>query len=418
MDKARCLRFGPGMLVAAAFIGPGTVITASRAGAEAGCNLLWAVSFATLGAIVLQLLAARIGIVARQGLGEQLRAWIGKSIWFQPVAGLVICALGIGNAAYQTGNLSGAAAGLSGVVGGKDEVWIITLALGTMMILSIGHYRTLQRVLIGLVVLLSMCFLTTAALSLPPIGTILSGLFLPQLSGLNATLVIGLIGTTIVPYNLFLHASSASENWSETETGTALRQSAIDTSLSIGLGGLVTAAILVTANQAFFVGGLELDRLGDVAEQLRPVLGDISGLAFAVGLFAAGLTSAITAPLATAYALCGILGWAADPRLAFSRDCLSCRAGWCLFRGHVRQLPDAVDNPLTSGQRSFVANRRDGNCVVCLARYRTPATSSVTLGRQVDRTLRHSVGWLACVSSSAANFGLAWTTHRQCGVST
>ena len=100
------LRIGPGVLVTAAFIGPGTVITASRAGAEHGHGLLWTVVLAVIGAIVLQSLAAKIGIEQRQGLGESIRAALTGSVWLSPAICLVIFAIGVGNAAYQTGNLN------------------------------------------------------------------------------------------------------------------------------------------------------------------------------------------------------------------------------------------------------------------------------------------------------------------------
>jgi Mn2+/Fe2+ NRAMP family transporter len=118
-----------------------------------------------------------------------------------------------------------------------------------------------------------------------------------------------LIGTTIVPYNLFLHASRSAATWKDTPRESALRSARLDTVFSISLGGLVTASILLTACSAFHDQGRPWDSAEGITSQLRPTLGTLSGLMFALGLFAAGLTSAITAPLATAYAVCGCLGW-------------------------------------------------------------------------------------------------------------
>lgn len=304
-------RLGPGLLVAAAFVGPGTVVSASKAGAAHGCQLLWTIAFASIGAIILQLFAARLGITARSGLGEHLRNSLRADPWFKPLAVLVVAAIGIGNAAYQTGNLSGAASGLASIAGGEPAWWIAGLAAATVLILLAGRYRTLQGILVSLVVLLSLCFLATATVSLPSMAELASG-FVPVVNAENLTLVVALIGTTIVPYNLFLHASSAAENWTGVETKVALRQSAWDTCLSIGLGGLVTAAILVTAHSAFFQQQQSFESLQDIGVQLEPLLGRFSGVAFALGVFAAGLTSSITAPLATGFALAGILGWSVD----------------------------------------------------------------------------------------------------------
>ncbi|MCP4048058.1 MAG: divalent metal cation transporter, partial [Gammaproteobacteria bacterium] len=108
----RLKEFGPGALVAAAFIGPGTVTTATLAGANFGYALLWALVFATLATIILQEMAARFGTVTQMGLGQALRERLSTSIWRWPMFALITVALYLGNAAYQAGNLSGAALGI------------------------------------------------------------------------------------------------------------------------------------------------------------------------------------------------------------------------------------------------------------------------------------------------------------------
>lgn len=305
-------RLGPGFLVAAAFIGPGTVVTASKAGAQFGCELLWTIVLACVGAIVLQSFAARLGITSGTGLGENLRQRLGASRWFRFVAILVILAIGLGNAAYQTGNLSGAATGLASIAGGGLSWWVLAMSAVSIAILSLGHGPSLQRILIGLVCLLSLAFLATAAIHLPAGPRWISGMFTPRILPGSLPLVLALIGTTIVPYNLFLHCSAAARNWADVPTETALRQSRWDTTLSIGLGGLVTAAIMMTASGAFFDRQITLGSIDDIARQLDPVLGPMAGALFGVGLFAAGLTSSITAPLAASFAIGGVLGWSRE----------------------------------------------------------------------------------------------------------
>ena len=118
-----------------------------------------------------------------------------------------------------------------------------------------------------------------------------------------------MIGTTIVPYNLFLHASAAAESYKGDETIQAVAHSDWDTAISVSLGGLVTAAILLSASSAFHDQGQSWTSIDQISQQLAPGLGRFGSVTFAIGLFSAGLTSAITAPLATAYAVCGSLGW-------------------------------------------------------------------------------------------------------------
>ena len=309
----RRFRIGPGLLVTAAFIGPGTVVTASKAGAERGCALLWTIVFACFGTVVLQSLAARIGILGGKGLGESIRETLAQSRLLRPAVVLVIAAIGVGNAAYQTGNLTGAVKGIHACAGGSPTLWLAVIVFCTCGLLLVGRFRLLHTVLVGLVVLLSMTFLCTALLSLPSVSRIAWGMSVPKFESDDLTLVLALIGTTIVPYNLFLHASGAAETWKGEPTAESVARSDWDTTLSVCLGGLVTASILITASSAFFDTGTDWTSIDDISRQLEPSLGKASAIAFAVGLFAAGLTSSITAPLATAYAVSGCLGWSTDP---------------------------------------------------------------------------------------------------------
>ncbi|MEZ6137296.1 MAG: Nramp family divalent metal transporter [Pirellulaceae bacterium] len=305
----RRLPLGPGLLVTAAFIGPGTVITASRAGTEFGCELLWAVLLASIGTILLQSLAARLGIETGSGLSEAIRSALAGTKWLWPTLALIILAIGFGNAAYQTGNLTGAVVGVTALIGGSAKLWVTLLTAIVIALIGFGKDKLLQGTLIILVCILSVAFLVTAAIALPTSERILQGLLVPTVSAENLSLVVALIGTTIVPYNLFLHASRTATAWENVPRASALRSARIDTVFSISLGGLVTASILLTACRAFYDQGLQWDSPGQIARQLQPTMGTLSSITFALGLFAAGLTSAITAPLATAYAVCGCLGW-------------------------------------------------------------------------------------------------------------
>ena len=306
-------RFGPGLLITAAFIGPGTVVTASRAGAERGCGLLWTILFATVGAIVLQSLAARVGILRNQGLGEAVRDQLSGSRWFRPMLLLVVCALGIGNSAYQAGNLTGAVTGIHELTDVDPKLLLLILAVAASAIILIGSYRLLHGLLVSLVCVLSVSFLFTAVVSLPSLGSVVRGTLMPNLGLEDLTLVLTLIGTTIVPYNLFLHASAASLTYRNLPKKVALTHSMKDTLYSVSIGGLITASIMISSSVVFFETGTRWESVEDISLQLQPTLGTASAVAFAVGLFGAGFTSAITAPLATAYAICGIFGWQSDP---------------------------------------------------------------------------------------------------------
>ncbi|GAB3310371.1 NRAMP family divalent metal transporter [Haliea atlantica] len=310
-DQPKTLRqrFGPGLLVTAAFIGPGTITTASSAGAHYGFALLWALLFSVLATFVLQEMSARLGLVTRRGLAEAMRAHFSNPVFGRLAILLVVIAVGLGNAAYESGNIAGAAMALTAVGAGHPAAWSILIGLIAGGLLASGRYQALERTLVVLVLLMAAVFTLTAVLVAPPLGAMLEGVLRPEIPPGATLVVVALIGTTVVPYNLFLHASAVTRKWPESlPVGQALRESRLDSALSIGIGGVVTLAVMSTAAATFFGSG-EAFAAGTLARQLEPLLGPAAPWVFACGLFAAGLTSAITAPLAAAWAVCGALGW-------------------------------------------------------------------------------------------------------------
>lgn len=293
--------------------------TATVAGARFGVSLLWALTFSILATLVLQEMAARLGLVTGRGLGESIRERFDEGARRILAVAAVVGAIVVGNAAYQTGNLLGGSLGLESLVGGSASTWVALLGTVTFALLWSGRYRVVERVLAGLVVLMSIVFLTTAATLLPSPIALLRGAFVPRLpTGADALIALGLVGTTVVPYNLFLHASAVRERWDGPDDLPAAR---LDAVVAIVLGGAISMAVVVTSAAA---SGPEVENAADMAVQLEPLLGGWARGFFATGLLAAGLTSAVTAPLAAAYAAAGALGW--EPDLRSGRF----RAVWCL----------------------------------------------------------------------------------------
>jgi manganese transport protein len=301
-------KFGPGLLVTAAFIGPGSIATASAAGANFGFVLLWALLFSLIATIVLQEMAARLGLVSGEGLSQALRTTFKNPLLSRLAVILVVAAIGVGNAAYEAGNISGASLGLQSLT--SFPVWLCALLIGGLgaLLLGTGAYKWLEPVLIFLVLAMSAVFVLTMLLIDINLADLFRGMLTPSIPTGSAMTVIALIGTTVVPYNLFLHANLVQEKWRGVATGQALRESRVDTVLSIGLGGLITLAVMSTSAAAFFQTGAVFSA-ASLATQLEPVLGRAANGFFAFGLLAAGLTSAITAPLAAAYAVTGAMGW-------------------------------------------------------------------------------------------------------------
>jgi manganese transport protein len=301
---------GPGLLVTAAFIGPGTVTTASIAGAKFGFALLWIIFFSIFATIVLQEMSSRLGLISRAGLGEAIRSTFTSPILAVLSSLLVVAAIAFGNAAFETGNIIGAAIGLEAVTDVSSNTWAVLVGAAAFSLLITGKYRVIERMLIALVLIMSVVFILTAIIVRPGISSILAGIFKPQIPSGAIVTTLALVGTTVVPYNLFLHSRSVQEKWTESiPRKQALAESRLDTIVSISIGGFITLAIVATAAAAFFQHGIEIKNAATMANQLEPLLGSAAKYFFAIGLFAAGMTSAVTAPLAAAFATSGILGW-------------------------------------------------------------------------------------------------------------
>jgi len=305
-------RFGPGMLVAAAFIGPGTVTTASIAGANFGFVLMWALLLSIIVTFVLQEMSSRLGIVSGLGLSEALRSSVNNQFFKSFLMILIVSALGIGNAAFEVGNITGAAIGLSQI--GNLSISSSVLIIGILVLILLGTriFKMLEQILTVLVVIMSMLFLLTMITIEIDYSKLLRGLFIPTFTASSLLTIMALIGTTVVPYNLFLHADASKRKWKDQEVTQALNNSRVDTAISIGLGGLITLAIMSTSAVAFFGSTIEMSS-ENLARQLEPILGSYSSYIFNFGLFVAGITSAITAPLAASIAVTEALGWKNDP---------------------------------------------------------------------------------------------------------
>ena len=295
---------GPGVLIAAAFIGPGTVTLCTIAGASFGYSLIWAIVLSTFSTIVLQEMSRRIGLVTRRNLAEVLRTSI-KSIFLNRlIILLIISSIIIGNTAYEAGNITGASLGISAIINYESINYIpVFIGLIAFVILYQGDYKILERSLVLLVIIMSVSFFITAIMTKPDITNLLNGIFKPKVNSSNLIVVLGLIGTTVVPYNIFLHSSLVSEKWNSIDK---LKVARIESFISILLGGLVSLSIIITAAS---VSNQNVTGVIDLAKGLEPLYGKFAIYFLGLGLFASGITSSITAPLAAAYVAKSCFGW-------------------------------------------------------------------------------------------------------------
>tara|TARA_Y200000002_G_scaffold89357_1_gene71774 strand:+ start:2802 stop:3992 length:1191 start_codon:yes stop_codon:yes gene_type:complete len=295
---------GPGVLIAAAFIGPGTVTLCTIAGASFGYTLIWAIILSIFSTIVLQEMSLRIGLITKMNLAEVVRTNIKSKLINRLFLVLIISSILIGNAAYEAGNITGASLGISATLNLQSINYIpIFIGLIAFIILYQGDYKILERILILLVIIMSSSFFIAAIMTKPNISSLIDGIISPELNSSNLIIVLGLIGTTVVPYNLFLHSSLVSEKWSSPDK---LKVARLESFFSILVGGLVSLSIIITAAS---VNNNDVTGVIDLARGLEPLYGKFAIYFLGIGLFASGITSSITAPLAAAYVAKSCFGW-------------------------------------------------------------------------------------------------------------
>lgn len=313
--KQRLINIISWSVISAAFIGPGTVTTAASAGAGFGYALIWALIFSTAACYVLQEASARITAVSGMNLGEAMRSEYGSSRRGTWIIGLALIAILAGCAAFEAGNILGAAAGIT-LINSSLSVPAIVLAIGTVatFLLWKGTVQQIAKLLGMIVAIMGICFLVTALLIPHDYSSLFSDGFTPAIPSGAEILVLGLIGTTVVPYNIFLgsglkHAQSPSEM-------------KLSLGIAIVLGGLISVAILLTGTA--ITGSFSFEEL---ASTLSKQLGGYGQWLLGAGLFGAGISSTLTAALAASITAKSLLSTGENDQ-KWSENSFRFRAVW------------------------------------------------------------------------------------------
>ncbi len=296
--KKRILNILFWSVVSAAFIGPGTITTAAKSGAVFGTDLLWALLFSTFACLLLQEAAARLTIVSGKNLGQAIVHQFEKSKSKFGVLILVLGAIVLGAAAYEMGNLLGAVAGFQLIFDIPPYILVLLIGVAAAILLNIPSLKIISTIMGMVVVLMGIGFLVTAILVQPSFSEILRGALLPKIpaSPQAGILVLGLIGTTIVPYNLFLGSGISNSNQSVKEMRFGL-------TIAIVLGGIFSMAVLIVGTSVLSEFSFQ-----ELSMTLQQKIGPSGKYLLGFGLFAAGFTSSVTAPLAAAITLKSLFG--------------------------------------------------------------------------------------------------------------
>ena len=303
--KEKIQAMGPGLLVVGSFIGPGTVTSSTRAGANFGYQLLWCVAFSVIAVIVLQGMASRLGIVTQKGISENLIEELkGYPVLKNFMVFLVAAAILLGGVAYMSGDLTGTAVGISALTGLPTKVIAILWGFCILFLNAQENaIKKLEGLLTVCVSIMALVFVITMFVVKPNWGEVFSGL-IPTVPAGAIMNCVALIGTTVVPYNLFIHATSSRQTWKDPDQ---IPLAEFDVKCSMIIGGIITAAIMVTSGAV--MRGMEVNSAIDMAVQLEPLLGNLSVPFLATGLIAAGISSAVITPLGVSYVFAGLFGW-------------------------------------------------------------------------------------------------------------
>ena len=304
--------WGPGLMVAVGYMDPGNWATDLAGGSRFGYTLLSVILISNLFAMLLQHLAAKLGIVSGRDLAQACRDHYSKPVamvlWF-------LCEVAI--AACDLAEVIGSAIALN-LLFGLPLTWgVVLTVLDVLVVLYFQNkgFRVIESIVAGLIVIIFGCFVYEIIVSNPDYYAMLGGLVPRPEVVTNPQMLyiaIGILGATVMPHNLYLHSSIVQTRQIEqTEAGKrmAIKFATIDSTVALFLAFFVNAAILVTAAATFHKGGMyEVADINDAHKLLTPVLGaGAASTLFAVALLASGQNSTLTGTLAGQIVMEGFL---------------------------------------------------------------------------------------------------------------
>ncbi len=310
---ARFLTFaGPGFLVSVGYMDPGNWATCIAGGSKFGYTLLSVVLISNVMAMVLQALAARLGIATGRDLAQSCREQyppkVGFALW-------VACELAI--IACDLAEVIGSALALKLLFGIPIMAGAVITVFDTLLVLLLMRrgFRWLEAFILTLIVTIGGCFAVQLAIASPDVPSLLNGFMHPGDIFGNPEMLyiaIGILGATVMPHNLYLHSSIVQTRAFEQNAEgrkDAVRWATLDSTIALGLALFVNASILILAAATFYVRGrTDVVEIEQAYELLSPVLGvSFAATLFGVALLASGLNSTVTGTLAGQIVMEGFL---------------------------------------------------------------------------------------------------------------
>lgn len=283
---------GFAFIAAIAYIDPGNFATNISAGSKFGYMLLWVILFSNLMAFLIQVLSAKLGIATGKNLPEIARdrypKWVSAGLWIQ--GELVIMATDLAE-------FIGAALGLNLLFGIPMVEAAIIAAIGSFAILELQRrgYRALEAGIAGLLFVVVIAFALQTFFAKPDAASVLEGLFIPKIDGMDSVLLAtGILGATVMPHAIYLHSALTQRRVvgkTDSERKKIFRFETIDILIAMVIAGAINASMLIVAAALFFKNGLYVEDLDVAYQQFGHYIAPASAILFGIGLLAAGLSS-------------------------------------------------------------------------------------------------------------------------------
>ncbi|MFH1139354.1 MAG: Nramp family divalent metal transporter [Pseudomonadota bacterium] len=308
---------GPGFLVTVGFIDPGNWATNIEGGSRFGYDLLWVITLSTLMLIVIQNMAAKLGIATGKSLAVNIRERFSR-----PVSAFLGLTIVVACMATDVAELVGGAIGFNLLFG--VPLWLgalITVFLEVFLLVS-QRYHRIETLIMGFLGVIGLCYLAEIIIVKPDWAAVASSIVTPRVNRESIYVAMAILGAVVMPHNIFLHSNVIhSREWgiSEAEKINLLRYEKMDTLIAMLLGWAVNSAMIIVAAVVFSNLNAPVDSIEQASATLKPLAGPLAGLLFAVALVFAGVGSSVTSSMAEANVITGFLGRPEDPKTLLYR---------------------------------------------------------------------------------------------------
>jgi manganese transport protein len=308
---------GPGFLVTVGFIDPGNWATNIEGGSRFGYSLLWVITLSTIMLMVVQHLAAKLGIATGKSLAVNIREHFSR-----PVAIVIGITVVMACVATDVAELLGGAIGFRLLFGFPLAIGAFVTVLLEVFFIIGQRYHKLERIIVGFLGIITLCYVAELAIVHPAWDEALPAFFIPSLGQGSIYVAMAMLGAVVMPHNIFLHSNVIhSRNWGidDKEKQSLLKYERFDTVSALTLGLVVNGAMIIVAATVFHANGLTVTGIASASDTLAPLAGPLASLLFAIALVFSGVGSSITSSMAEVNVITGFLGQPEDSKTTLYR---------------------------------------------------------------------------------------------------